>query len=91
MFGFLSLHSIAAARGDGLRPELLEMIAEQRALTAGDANISDLEQRRASGTIQAGANPAGCWRDGVAENVVAFQRPARPQSRERDRSLSKLG
>lgn len=91
MFGFLSLHAIAAARGDGLRPELLELIAQQRALTTGPTNISDLERRRASGTVQAGPNPAGCWRDGIAENVVAFQRPAHPKSNERDLSLSKLG
>jgi hypothetical protein len=50
MTSFLSLHAAAAARGDGLRPELL-------ALVAGIAHHSG-PTPRSDGMIQAGSDPA---------------------------------
>lgn len=50
MTSFLSLHAAAAARGDGLRPELL-------ALVAGAAPRAELASR-SDGMIQSGPDPA---------------------------------
>jgi hypothetical protein len=70
----LSLHGIAASRGDGLRPELLEVLARQRARTSGEANVADIAQHRDSGVVQAGPNPVGPVDTADAENVVMFPR-----------------
>jgi hypothetical protein len=36
MMSFLALHHIAAQRGDGLRPELVELLERSRAITDAD-------------------------------------------------------
>ena len=36
MMSFLALHHIAAQRGDGLRPELVQLLERSRAITEAD-------------------------------------------------------
>jgi hypothetical protein len=52
MTSFLSFHAAAAARGDGLRPELLALLT--RAAVAPDSEL----RSRADGMIQSGPDPA---------------------------------
>jgi len=56
---FRSFHAIAALRGDGLRPELVQLF-ERLAKGADDANIS--------GTVEASK---GCEPDCAAKNAAA--------------------
>jgi hypothetical protein len=70
MTSFLSLHAVAAARGDGLRPELL-------ALVAGVAPHSGLTPR-SDGMIQAGPDPASRDVAGEPEKVSRFASASRP-------------
>lgn len=55
MSGLLNLHRIAAARGDGLLPELAELFAARAAHEA--ANIVELGA--VSGQVQGGPMPRG--------------------------------
>lgn len=72
MLGLTNLHQIAAARGDGLRPELLELL--QRAAQAAP-NVVQLDQYRSDGMQQAGPVPCQSFGGALPENVVPF-RPA---------------
>jgi hypothetical protein len=76
MFGLLSFHAIAAARGDGMRPELLELLSRQSRLHASDTKIAYLEHHRATGFTQAGPNPVAACEVNSTDNVVTFSRPA---------------
>jgi hypothetical protein len=68
MTSFLSLHAAAAARGDGLRPELL-------ALVAGIAPHSALTPRH-DGMIQSGPDPATTRVAGKPTNVAPLPHAA---------------
>jgi hypothetical protein len=68
MTSFLSLHAAAAARGDGLRPELL-------ALVAGIAPHSALTPRH-DGMIQSGPDPATTRVAGKPTNVAPLPEAA---------------
>jgi hypothetical protein len=50
MPSFLSLHALAAKRGDGLRPDLLALL--ERAATAPSGEVT-----RADGMVQSGPDP----------------------------------
>lgn len=66
----LGFHAMAAAQGDGLRPELRALMERRQALE-NDARIADLAGLRGD-TVQAGPNPApapGAFRPG---NVIDF-------------------
>ena len=52
MTSFLSFHAVAAARGDGLRPELLALLT--RAAVAPQSDV----RPRPDGMIQSGPDPA---------------------------------
>lgn len=72
MIGFLKLDRLAAARGDGLHPRLLELI-EQRALTAeGDPNVVELHNVREGAFTQAGPGPTPARPAFLPGNVIDF-------------------
>jgi len=72
MSGFLSFHKLAAARGDGLHPRLLELI-EQRALTVeGDPNVVELHTVREGAFTQAGRGPTPARPAFLPGNVIDF-------------------
>jgi hypothetical protein len=54
---FLSLHAIAASRGDGLRPELLNLF--RRMANGADANLSETVPPPAGCGLDAEDKPAG--------------------------------
>lgn len=67
MLGLTRLHDIAAARGDGLRPELLDLLRGQQLLLA--ANVEQIADHLPCHQVQAGPNPTSTT---PAANVVAF-------------------
>ncbi|WP_274628720.1 hypothetical protein [Arvimicrobium flavum] len=73
MLGLPGFHEIAARRGDGLRPELLELLAAREA-RAGmmNGNVSELGDYRGAGHVQAGPNPVGKVDEAASGNVVRF-------------------
>lgn len=84
MFGLINLHRIAVARGDGLRPELLELLSQQH--LPGAANVEWIADYQAAGHVQAGPAPQPRLAAADLSNVVAFphdDRPARPAARRR--------
>jgi hypothetical protein len=66
MTSFLSFHAAAAARGDGLRPELLAVL--ERVGTAPHSAFT----MRPDGMIQSGPDPASTEVAGKHTNVVLF-------------------
>lgn len=71
MLGLTNLHRIAAARGDGLRPELLELL--QRANVTAAANVVSLDSYRKDGRQQSGPVPVTTPAGPMPENVVPFR------------------
>lgn len=66
MMSLLTLHTLAAARGDGLRPELLTAIAQENLMSAAvrdgsslDASIERLDGLIGSREIDPGLRCAG--------------------------------
>ena len=73
MAALTAFHCIAAARGDGLLPKLLELL-EFRALTIdADPAIVDITVARGNTVVQAGPNPAGSAHGFLPGNVIPFQ------------------
>lgn len=70
MFGYMNLHAIAAARGDGLKPELLALLERRRGI-ALPSNVVALPLERQ----WAGPGPSGAGMTGLPAGVLAF--PAR--------------
>jgi hypothetical protein len=68
-----SFHAIAAARGDGLRPEFLALIERLEAARA----LDDIARHRGDAQIQAGPNPAGEVGAALPDGVVRFPSAAR--------------
>ncbi len=66
------LHTIAAARGDGLRPELLALFQRQHE-TSRHPNVVVLQPQDRT---QAGPSPVGIGTTDLPDGVLAF--PARP-------------
>ncbi len=66
---FLSLHALAAHRGDGLRPELAHLLQARAGLAA--AGIADLQLYNGKGIEQAGPNPVADI-EGTQANVTHF-------------------
>lgn len=72
MSGFLKLDRLAAARGDGLHPRLLELL-EQRALVfEGDPNVVELHNVREGAFTQAGPEPTPARPAFLPGNVIDF-------------------
>lgn len=53
---FLSLHALAAARGDGLRPEFLTLFERLAAPLEADPTVVELSRCQADGRLQSGPN-----------------------------------
>ena len=73
MFRFKGLHELAAPRGDGLRQEILELLAAREAL--GAANVEDIGAHLAEHFLQAGANPVGKVGAVPPAGVLPFRKP----------------
>ncbi|MDR3493653.1 MAG: hypothetical protein P4L82_03530 [Ancalomicrobiaceae bacterium] len=72
MSSFFDFHELAAARGDGLLPELRNLL-ERAADPRQNATI------RRDGMVQAGPDPASERRSAAQDNVVALPRGAGPR------------
>lgn len=68
MLPLSSFHAIAAARGDGLRPEFLALIDRLEA----EGAVADIARHRGDVQIQAGPNPAGVIGSVLPDGVVRF-------------------
>lgn len=68
MFGMMN--EFAARRGDGLRPELLELLHRP------PQNVIDLSEFRPAARRQAGPNAVARLPDVLPDNVVLFRAPA---------------
>ena len=71
MTSLLSFHAAAAARGDGLRPELLAALA--RSAVSLHSNMT----LRSDGLIQSGPDPASNQVAEKSAELVPFPRPKR--------------
>lgn len=71
MIGLTGLHPFAAARGEGLMPELLDLF---RGLSsaATNGNVEDIARHRGNAFDQAGPNPIGMRGISSTENVLLF-------------------
>lgn len=78
MFGLMNLHRFAAARGDGLRPELLELLCQQHLPSA--ANVEWIADYRPNGHQQAGCAPKADLARADLSNVVSLARGDRSES-----------
>jgi hypothetical protein len=87
MSGFLNLHLLAAARGDGLHPRLRDLL-EARARTAADPRIADLSAE-AGRPVQAGPNPALERPPFLPGNVVPMDAYRHERSDRREKTVSK--
>ncbi|ESY74067.1 hypothetical protein X743_08975 [Mesorhizobium sp. LNHC252B00] len=70
MYPFAFLHELAAARGDGLRPELVRLMKARAVLTA--PGIAQLRERRGDDFEQAGPNPVGHAGTALPDAVLRF-------------------
>jgi hypothetical protein len=68
-----SFHAIAAARGDGLRPEFLALIER----IAAESSVADIALHRGDAQVQAGPNPKGAIGTALPEGVVRLPSSAR--------------
>jgi hypothetical protein len=71
MTSLLSFHAAAAARGDGLRPELLAALA--RTAVSPHSKMT----MRSDGMIQSGPDPASDRAANKSAELVPFPRPKR--------------
>ncbi len=78
MSGFLSFHRLAAERGDGLHPKLVELLEARALLAAGDPVVVDISSERGDDLLQAGPFPARTLPDFLPGNVIRFDPGARP-------------
>lgn len=72
MLPFTNLHAIAAARGDGLRPEFLALIDRLEA----ERTVADIARHRGDMLIQAGPNPTGTAGAALPDGVAKFPQAA---------------
>lgn len=70
MLGLTRLHALAAGRGDGLRPELLELLSGQDAMRSG--NVEDISRYLEHAPLQAGPHPTAALSQPLPANVIAF-------------------
>jgi hypothetical protein len=72
MRGWIELHRLAQARGDGFRPKLLELLQQAAEPARYPANVIDLARRRGDVHIQAGPDPLAAVLHQLPDNVIAF-------------------
>ena len=75
---FLSLHAIAASRGDGLHPELLALFERLAAASEVGPTAVELGRYQAEGILNARPGSASPDDAALPESVVRF--PADPKS-----------
>ena len=76
MFDLTSLHRLAALRGDGLRLEILELLAQRQAMIGG--NVEEISIYLAEHYLQAGPHPVRALDGRLPEGVLEFP-PSRPK------------
>ncbi|WP_442583438.1 hypothetical protein ACSBOB_16385 [Mesorhizobium sp. ASY16-5R] len=81
----LPLHRLAAHRGDGLDPKMLDLLARREQLAAAGPNVEELARHRAATHMQAGPNPAAPASADLPEGAIRF--PARPAPRNAARGV----
>lgn len=69
------LHMLAADRGDGLRPELLALLAPCQGDRSRNGVVVELSSRRGDAVVQSGPHPRGRSNTPLPEGVLRF--PAR--------------
>jgi hypothetical protein len=75
MNGLMRLHTIAAARGDGLRPELVALFRERANTMGADSKIEQFASYRTDAATQAGPNPVASVNGTMPEGVLMFPGP----------------
>jgi hypothetical protein len=79
---------LAAGRGDGLHPRLLELL-ELRARSAAEPSIEELALHRGDPHMQSGPHPAWDAKPQLPDNVVRFAaRPVQPRLSRRPKAAS---
>lgn len=73
MSGILNFHRLAAARGDGLHPKLLELLERREALTGSNPDVVEIDAFREGAFTQAGPGPTPKTPDFLPGNVVGFK------------------
>lgn len=88
MSGFLAFHRVAAARGDGLRPELLRLL-EERAVAQAQTGIVELHPGIAGGFSSIAPCAGPCEPAFLPGNVRRLRPAAGLESKsERNRSTN---
>ncbi|MEO3385647.1 hypothetical protein [Mesorhizobium sp. CAU 1741] len=77
MTGLMNLHALAAPRGDGLHPKLLELFRRRAAIEASNGNVVDLGPLQEGAFTQAGPSPKPAVPEFLPGNVVSFRPAAR--------------
>ncbi|HWK63421.1 MAG TPA: hypothetical protein VNS34_00665 [Rhizobiaceae bacterium] len=66
------LHAIAAPRGDGLRPELADMLGQFAATIDAGPKLVDLAAYRGESLVQSGPHPAPARHAALPDGVIPF-------------------
>lgn len=66
------LHVLAADRGDGLRPELLALLAPREGGRFRNGAVIELSSRRGEAVVQSGPHPRGRPDAPLPEGVLRF-------------------
>ena len=77
MFHLTGLHRLAAPQGDGLRPEILELLAQRQAMIGG--NVEDISIHLAEHYLQAGPHPVQALDGRRPDGILQF-----PDSKSKD-------
>lgn len=89
MLPFSILHSLAAERGDGLRPEFLELLRQREEITGQNANVVELSNHRDGTMVQAGPNPVSRLGSAMPDKVFRFPEPGQSRDPQRQKSPSR--
>lgn len=80
------LHDLAALRGDGLRAEILELLASRQAI----GNVEDISAYLVDHFSQAGPVPVATVGSELPEGVLPFRRPEQPTENDVRRPRRKI-
>lgn len=67
---FLSFHHLASGRGDGLHPQLAELLEARDRRSASEPSLVDIAVARGDQLVRAGPFPAPSRPDSLPGNVV---------------------
>lgn len=88
MFMWTKLHDLAAPRGDGLRTEILELIANRQSVCSG--NVEDISAYLMDHFSQAGPVPFGKLEGDLPEGVLPFRKQGQLPAEETRRPKRKI-